>query len=290
MTVDSINTQAATVGASSAAVGLAAGYLFGGKRPNLEQVFAMDKDTFEAAVKEAPADANASVDAIRNARNELADVHNAGVKGVVAAETAKNAVIDKFDVDDALKNKVKEARNTYVNTEVDIDGKFNMDSMRTQYNNAVKGVENAEAKLKASPDDKTLQSALTEAKTNLDNAKKVRDTFLEKTKSQFDALKQARAEVKQAKIAKFTEAAKVDGSAKNALKGVEDAVTKANEDLGKKLAALKENADVKNAFDKIQGMFKKEGAGKTALWAAAILGVLGVVGTYLFANKDKKAA
>jgi len=276
--------SALATGVGLGAVAGGVGYYVGNKRPDLDKVFAMPKDKFEAATKEAAEDLKDDVkkiaagrkvyaDAIEEKRKPLANARKAKVD-LVKSQTPDN--IDELnkkiaDAEDAIKAK-EVGENKLTKTAVDAE----QETARENYRKAEKVVKDAGEN--ATEEQK---NALTDAENKLKEANKKSKEFYNGASEEVTKLRNAKKELANAKRAKVAEAemTKATTDIQEAKKALIDAKTsKLNELTGKQ--------EYKDAFAKIQKLFPKEGGKKIGLIAAGVAAAIGLIGGYIMGNKQ----
>lgn len=297
MSVDAINAaepqRKSPVGAAIGtgvvlgAAGAGTGYLMS-KRPDLEKVFAMPADKFEAATKDAKDEVKTAADTIAEGRNEYAKAGEAERK--ILREKGK-------DVADLIKGQTPENAELATNlqkakSDFDAIGKVKITNhegkeIEVTKDEVIKAVKDARAKLNAA----TTAEAKTGAETELANAKKNAKAFFNHAdvKDKNTALKNARKAMSEAKIAKFeAEAAKEgENAAKTAKTELQNARNSFETVKKTKMTELVGKQEYKDAFAKIQKLFSREHVGKNMGIYGGIAAAVGLIAGYLMGGKKE---
>ncbi len=229
-------------------LGYLGGYLATNKRPDLDKVFAMPNDKFEAATKDAEGEVKTAADTIADARKQVAKVKNDARTAYSQAITIEPLAADAEAVTtfnakkDAYLNKILEKIN---------EGKEESAKV-TDIKNATKA---DVAKAKRALKDSTEATEYREAKVAL---RKAKTTSLRSSE---------------------------DATTKSIVEGFDKAGEKATE----KMNELKGKEEIKQAFEKIQSLFKKEHSAKTAWIAAAAAAAVGLIAGYMLSGKPAEA-
>ncbi len=239
-------------------VGAGAGYLFGGKRPSLEQVFQMEPDKFESHVNGAKDEAKNSADKIKEEINKLNSED-----GEFAPEKAKKDAFDAEVNKQTLKDDASE-------TKALKDAQENYDKKLLEELNKDKKDGEKFAKVSDAPAD--AQKAAKEALKDADETK---------------ALKTAEKNVRTAKEKLVRESA--DENVKKIVKEFDDAVEAAKTKKTEKISNLVKDENMKSAFDKIKKMFPKEGKGKAAAIWGGIAAAVGLIAGLVLSGSKKEA-
>jgi F0F1-type ATP synthase membrane subunit c/vacuolar-type H+-ATPase subunit K len=290
MTIDAVNQQdvqrkrVSPLGAGLAvgAVGAGAGYLWGGGKyvPSLEEVFAQDPDTFTRTMKKA---LNAGADE-KEVFKLLKDINNVtfekNKKEFLAHKHARETLTERiksitdFDNAEQLNKNLQEAETALNNKRV--TAKINGNEVKDySFKQAHKAAEDAAFKFTQALDTKAIeesQAALNEAHENL-------KLFKNESESVFNA-KNA---IYEAQTKKFSELAKVEGSAEQKLaKELAEAESKFTEAQKKVVGELGD--ETKNAFKNIQKSLKEIKWGKVGLWGG-IAAAVGIVSALIINRK-----
>lgn len=269
MSVNAVNSAPAEVqkkkGTSVAAptiglgvVGAGAGYLAGGKRPSLEQVFAMEPDKFESHVKAAEGEVKTEADKIGTEIKNLNDENGEFTPDKAKKEAFDTEVKNQKLADDAVETKaLKEANENY-------DKKL-LEELNKDKKDGEKFAKTADA-----PEDarKTAKEALKES----DEAK---------------AVKTAENNVRSAKEKLVRESA--DDKVKNIVNEFDEAVEAAKTKKKEKITALVGDEKMKAAFEKIKKLFPKEGKGKAAAIWGGIAAAVGLAAGLVLGGNKKQA-
>lgn len=239
-------------------VGAGAGYLAGGKRPSLEEVFKMAPDTFESHVKEAKDEVKTEADKIGEEIKKLNDENGEFVPDKAKKEAFDSQVNGQKLADDAAETKALEKANE------NYDKKL-LEELNKDKKDGEKLAKAADASVEA-------RKAAAEAIKDSDEAK---------------AVKTAEDNVRAAKEKLVRESA--DENVKNVVKEFDEAVQAATENKNKKIAELAGKDDMKNAFAKIKKLFPKEGKGKAALLWGGIAAAVGLVAGLVLGGSKKEA-
>ncbi len=290
MSVDAMNganaqpqTRSVLPGAIAGGVGLGlvgatGGYLLGGKRPTLEQVFKQDPDTFksEAVTKKDAAAAKTLQDAAQEYKNAGANEKNLLKKAngemnkAIAALTVENQ--------DKLKEAIAKAQETLNNKEVKIgDKKYKAEDI-------AKELHKAQAEFAAAKNGTDAVKA--EAAKKLANARVNAQTFNSEVKKEMDAVRDATKALRNARTTEFNKLAENAGSQK----ALKEAATKASENFNNvkssKLSELVGKKEITEAFEKIKGEIPKVGKTKMALIVGGIAAAVGFLGNLLLGNRN----
>ena len=286
--------SAVATGVGLGLAGAAGGYFLGGKRPDLEKVFAMPADKFDPQVKEAAEDLKADVEKIKNARAEYAAAGAAeretlGQKimaragfinneSKVAPENLaelKTKVSETKAALDGKKVKVGDADKTFAELKSEVNAKRKAwIEAKNEYAAAAEGDAKTAAKTK-------LDKALEE----LNKAKEDRKAFYNGAKDEVNNYIKAERDLVKAKVAKY-DAIKGEGEAKSISEAVTEASNKFKEVKKTKLTELTGKQEIKDAFAKIQKLFAKEGKGKAAMIYGGIAAAVGLIAGYIFGSKE----
>ena len=239
-------------------VGAGAGYLAGGKRPGLEEVFKMEPDTFESHIKSAEGDVKTEANKIGEEIKKLND-ENGEYTPEKAKKDAFDAEVNKQTLkDDASETKaLKEANENYDKKLLEELNKDKKDGEKF-------------AKVNDAPAD--AQKAAKEALKESDEAK---------------AVKTAEQNVRTAKEKLVRESA--DDKVKNIVKEFDDAVEAAKTKKTEKISNLVKDENMKSAFDKIKKLFPKEGKGKAAAIWGGIAAAVGLIAGLVLSGSKKEA-
>lgn len=270
----------AGTGIGLGAAGATAGYLWGGKTPSLEEVFAQEPDTFKASMEKAEAK---DADAAKTLKDEMKAINeDADVKAKQTVADAKaNEVKQQIEARTDYDNKA-ELDQAVTDKEAALDAKEveiteNGTTKKIKYNEAKQAVTDAENGVKNlaadAADDvkKAATDKLEAAKNNLANFD-----------NEANALKDAEKNLFEAKKAKF--------DADDATKALRDEASKAADELktAKKglIDKLKDKNNVTEAFGKIKKSLT-EGKGKAAaIWGGIALAVGLIAGAVLGGKKE----
>ena len=239
-------------------VGAGAGYLAGGKRPSLEEVFKMAPDTFESHVKEAKDEVKTEADKIGEEIKKLNDENGEFVPDKAKKEAFDSQVNGQKLADDAAETKALEKANE------------NYDKKLLEELNKDKKDGEKFAKVSDAPAD--AQKAAKEALKDADETK---------------ALKTAEKNVRTAKEKLVRESA--DENVKKIVKEFDDAVEAAKTKKTEKISNLVKDENMKSAFDKIKKMFPKEGKGKAAAIWGGIAAAVGLIAGLVLSGNKKEA-
>ena len=291
MSVDAMNganaqqtqTHSALPGAIAGGVGLGlvgatGGYLLGGKRPTLEQVFKQDPDTFksEAVTKKDAAAAKTLQDAAQEYKNaganekNLLKKANGEMNNAIAALTVENQ--------DKLQEAIAKAQETLNNKEVKIGDK--------KYKAKDIAVELHEAQAEFAAAKNGTDAVKAEAAKKLAKARVNAQTFNSEAKKEMDAVREATKALRNARTTEFNKLAENAGSQK----ALKEAATKASENFNNvkssKLSELVGKKEITEAFEKIKNAIPKEGKTKMALIVGGIAAAVGFLGNLLLGNRN----
>ena len=292
MSVNAINAadpqqkQGSSVGAAiSTGVGLGlvgsgAGYFLGGKRPDLEKVFAMPADKFESATKDLKDAEKEAADKLAAGRKELQDAVEPKYKEF-SAKTHERA--DKISAI-APENAELATNATTAKSELD-EIKVNIGGKDKSLKDVREAVKNARAQVKAATTDEAKNAAKEELKKALDDYNAFSKD--EKAKAAIEKYAKAEHELNTAKVAKYNADA-AEGKPYNALEKEISGIRKEYKDaFDTKMNALKENKDYQEAFGKIKKLFPKEGKGKAAMIYGGIAAAVGLIAGYILGNNKE---
>ena len=239
-------------------IGAGAGYLAGGKRPTLDEVFAMEPDRFESIVKDAKDDVKKEADKIKEEIDMLNSKDEEFVPDKAKKEAFENEVNKQKLADDAAETKALNTANE------------NYDKKLLEELNKGKKDEEKFAKTADAPDD--ARNAAKEALKDSEEAK---------------AVKTAENNVFSAKERLVRESA--DENIKKVVIEFDDAVKTAAEKKKSKITELAGDEEMKNAFAKIKKLFPKEGKGRAALLWGGIAAAVGLVAGLVLGGSKKEA-
>lgn len=300
MSVDAINAaepqRKSPVGAAIGtgvvlgAAGAGTGYLMS-KRPDLEKVFAMPADKFEAATKDAKDEVKTAADTIAEGRNEYAKAGETeratlGSKIMKRAEFINNEEKVKPDNLDALKNKVAEEKGKLDAKKVKVD---DADKSYQELTNEVKTKRAEWIKAKKALAGAAEGDAKTEAQTKLNDAKKALDKAIENRKTfkaEVGNYIKAERDLSKARIEKFN-SIKGEGEAKALSDALTEASNKFQEVKKTKMTELVGKQEYKDAFAKIQKLFSREHVGKNMGIYGGIAAAVGLIAGYLMGGKKE---
>ena len=275
--------SALATGLGLGAVGGTAGYIWGGKTPSLEEVFAQDADTFEASMKKAEEKDSASAKTLRDEMQKIDD--NADVKAKkTAADTKANEVKAAIEGRTDYENKatldqaVTDKKTALDTKEVEVPKADGTEGTRKiKYTEAKSEFEAAENEVKNLAAD-AAEDVKTAAKNKLEAAKA--------NLAQFDAEANA---LKEAENAVF-DAKKVKFEADEATKTLREAASKASDELATArkgvIDKLKDNNAVTEAFGKIRKALT-EGKGKAAAIYGGIALAVGLLAGAMLGGKKE---
>ena len=290
MSVDAMNganaqpqTRSVLPGAIAGGVGLGlvgatGGYLLGGKRPTLEQVFKQDPDTFksEAVTKKDAAAAKTLQDAAQEYKNAGANEKNLLRK----ANGKMNNAIATLTVEnqDKLQEAIAQAQETLNNKEVKIgDKKYKAKDIAVE-------LHKAQAEFAAAKNGTDAVKA--EAAKKLAKARVNAQTFNSEVKKEMNAVREATKALRNARTTEFNKLAENAGSQK----ALKEAATKASENFNNvkssKLSELVGKKEITEAFEKIKNAIPKEGKTKMALIVGGIAAAVGFLGNLLLGNRN----
>lgn len=289
MSVDAINQQHASSyapaiagGLTAGAIGTTAGYFWGGKRPTLEEVFAQDADTFKSSMQKAESKDAASAQVLKDEMNRITTDANVSAKQTDYTRAKTNMDLNIANIADyenkaELETNYNTAKNALNTKEVEIDNGSGS-TVKKDFNTVKNAHGQAKAEYEAAADaDKAAKKEV------LDKAQKELDLF----KSESEAFKNAEKAIADAKLKKFEELAKTEGSAEKELKA---AFTTAESELNTAkqtfIDGLKDNTAVKDAFKKIKGALI-EGRGKAMMIWGGIALAAGAIGGLLMGGKKE---
>lgn len=271
--------SALATGVGLGAVAGGVGYYVGNKRPDLDKVFAMPKDKFEAATKEAGEDLKTDVEKIAAGRKEFKDVCVDGTKAVNEEAKKLNSLARSASVEDTtLAENVEKYEKELKGKSVEITnaaGEKETVKMETVINN--------------------VNKAKKELADAAENEKAAKQTALNNAMEDYKAFKKHE-EIKEIRK-NLREAQRALGKAQwqaieadEAAKGLKDSIsklqTKNTEARTSKLSDLTSKQEYKDAFAKIQKLFPKEGGKKIGLIAAGVAAAIGLIGGYIMGNKQ----
>ena len=292
MSVNAINAadpqqkQGSSVGAAiSTGVGLGlvgsgAGYFLGGKRPDLEKVFAMPADKFESATKDLKDAEKEAADKLAAGRKELQDAVESKYKEFSAKTHERAAKISAIAPENA------ELATNATTAESELNAiKVNIGGEEKSLKDVRDAVKNARAQVKAATTDEAKNAAKEELKKALDDYNAFSKD--EKAKAAIEKYAKAEHELNTAKVAKYNADA-AEGKPYNALEKEISEIRKGYKDaFDTKMNALKENKDYQEAFGKINKLFPKEGKGKAAMIYGSIAAAIGLVAGYFLGNSKE---
>ena len=238
-------------------VGAGAGYLVGGKRPTLEQILAMEPDTFEKSVKDAKDNVKTEAYKVKAEIDKLNDADSEFVTDKTKKEAFDAEVNKQALADDAAESKALKTANE------------NYDAKLLEELNKDKAEGEKFAKVADAPAD--AQNAAKEALKESDEAR---------------ALKTAENNVRVAKEKMVRES--TDDSVKNIVNEFDDAVEAAKTKKNEKIASLVQDVQMKASLEKIKKLFPKEGKGKAALMWGGIAAAVGLVAGLVLGGNNKK--
>jgi chromosome segregation ATPase len=294
MSVDAINAanpqqkQGSPVGAAvGAGVGLglagaAGGYFLGGKRPDLEKVFAMPADKFESATKDLKDAEKEAAEKLAAGRKELEDAVKPKIDEFKTKTSERARKIAGITPEKAeLITNAEKANNDLTAKKVNIGEKEkDLTTVREELKEAKKGVKNL-----AKDADEATKNA---AKERLTKAEAYYKAFKEGAKAELEAYVKAERELNTARVTKYQAEAAKDGTAEKALN---EAIAKIRneykEAFNTKMNALKDNKEYQDAFGKIKKLFPKEGRGKAAMIYGGIAAAVGLVAGYIMGNSKQ---
>lgn len=292
MSVDAINganaqqtqTHSALPGAIAGGVGLGlvgatGGYLLGGKRPTLEQVFKQDPDTFKSeAVTKKDAEAAKTLqdaaqeykDAGANEKNALRDA-NKKMNDAIGAITVEKKQGE-------LQKAIVKAKEALDNKEVKIGDK------NYKAKDIANELKEAQANFVAAKNG--TDTAKADAVKKLAEARVNAQTFNSEAKKEMDAVREAKKALRTARTTEFNKLAENAGSQK----ALKEAATKASENFNNvkssKLSELVGKKEITEAFEKIKNAIPKEGKTKMALIVGGIAAAVGFLGNLLLGNRN----
>lgn len=293
MSVNAINAanpqqkQGSSVGAAISTgvglgvVGAGAGYFLGGKRPDLEKVFAMPADKFESATKDLKDAEKEAAEKLAAGRKELEDAVKPKIDEFKTKTSERKAIIEKIDPENAkLIQNLEKANNDLTAKTVDIGGKDkDLNTVREELKEAKKGIKNL-----AKDADEATKNA---AKERLTKAEADYKAFKEGAKAELEAYVKAERELNTARVTKY-QAEAAEGKPYNALEKEISEIRKGyKEAFNTKMNALKDNKEYQDAFGKIKKLFPKEGKGKAAMIYGGIAAAVGLVAGYIMGNSKQ---
>ncbi len=290
MSVDAVNganaqpqTRSALPGAIASGVGLGlvgatGGYLLGGKRQTLEELFKQDPDTFksEAVTKKDAEAAKKLQDAVQEYNNTGANEKNL----LRNANQKMNSAIKTLTVDnqEELKKAIDEAQEALNNKEVKIGDKT--------YKAKDIAHELHEAQKKFATAINGTDAAKTEAIAELAKARVKAQEFNNEVKEEMKAVRKAKKALKTAQTTEFNKLAENAGHQKT----LKEAATSASENFNKvktsKLSALVSKKEITEAFEKVKGEIPKVGKTKMALIVGGIAAAVGFLGNLLLGSRN----
>lgn len=314
-------TAGSTLGLGAAGVGSA--YLWGGKRPSLEEVFKMEPDTFDAKVKDTEGEVKEAADKIKAEITKLNEGEYAVDPG---AKTAFDEAVERFSLaDDALEVKAVTDAETAYNTQL-AEKSTDADVIK-KADDALKDTPEAKALRTAEENyNKKLLEELNNGRTDADKLTEISQagedellkaknaiansdemTKLKAAQNAYEPIlnkeidKVATEALKDSPQAKaLTEAQEALRSAKEAglrsddaqkavVKAYDDAVKAAGEKKSTKIGELVNNEEFKSAFGKVKKLFH-EGQGKAALLWGCIAAAAGLILGLVLSSSGKKEA
>ena len=288
--------SALATGVGLGAVAGGVGYYVGNKRPDLDKVFAMPQDKFEAATKEAAEDLKADIEKIAAGRKEYAEAgaehHNTLNKKIMErAEMIKDDAKVAPDNLNALKDEVGKTKVALGAKQLKLseEGKelsilSNVKEKRAEWikakNELAAITEDGETKTNA-------QTKLNKALEELNKAKEDRKAYYNDAKAEFDNYVKAERDLVKAKDAKYDALKANEGEAKTLSEAIEKAKADLKEARTSKLNELTDKQQYKDAFAKIKKLFPKEGGKKIGLIAAGIAAAVGLIAGYAMGNNKQ---
>lgn len=259
-------------GLGMGALGAGAAYMWGGKTPSLEEVFAQAPDKFTSSYEAMKQKGETEANTVKTEYEALQTDLKPKADEVAAKQAAVNEAIEnvaEFDNKDTLNQAVTEAE-----TKLGVEKKVKIGDaeVSVKYTDAKAELKNAEEALANAAkgvDKAPLEQAVTDAKTKV---------------GAFDAEVKALDEAK----AKRFEAKKVKFDADEATKALREELTSATEALNtaktEAIGKLKDKTELTGAFGKVKKALL-EGRGKAmAIWGGAAL-VAGLILGKLFGGK-----
>ena len=225
---------------SLGSVGALAGYFIGNRRPNLEQVFAMEPDKFERVTQNVDENLRNDLNIIEEGRKEIFDIKPENAQAF----------------EDLLKNQKIPA---------DSAEALALETARTNYDNAVLNKINEGKDVKITEIKKAAEEEIQKAKDAIKHSDEAR------------ALRIATDNEKLAKIKMLELSGTTDESIKNIISEYNESLLKARESQFNKFKELIQQDKYKNAFKKIKKLFPKEGGKQMALATGCIAAVIGMV-------------
>ena len=270
-------------GVVTGAAGAGAGYMWGGKTPSLEEVFAQDHDAFtstkEAIKGKDAADVKKVDDAHADIQTKVKKERDALEKAQDEVKRLTNEIKDYADKDN-LDNKVNEAKKALNEKKVTakIDEKEVENYTYEQAKQAKEDKQNAFNAITEEGEKKTgAQKALNEAEENL-----------KLFEAEENAFKDAEKAVNDAKAARFEELVNAAKDDKDPYKAAKNTLTEAEGKLKTATDTAIGNLadDVKAAFNKVKGALT-EGKGKAAMWWGLGAAAVGLILGYIFGGKKE---
>lgn len=265
-------------------VGAGAGYFLGGKRPNLEKVFAMPADKFESVTQELNDAEKDAANKLAAGRKELQDAVKPKEDEFKTKTSERAGKIEAIAPEKAeLTNNLTDAKAKLYAKTVKIgeeEKEKSLKDVRDELKEAKKGVKN----LAKDADEATTKAA----KDRLTKAEADYKAFKEGAKAEMEAYVKAQRELNTAKVTKYQAEAAKEGTTEKALNEKIAQIRKEyKEAFNTKMNALKENKEYQDAFGKIKKLFPKEGKGKAAMIYGSIAAAVGLIAGYIMGNSKE---
>ena len=266
-------------------LGLAgAGYMWGGKTPSLEEVFAQEPDTFKASMDRAAENDSAAAQILRDEMKAIEEDATVKPKKEIAEgkiNEVKTAIESRTDYENKaeLDKAVNEKQKALNNKEIDVVDPNNSENTRKlKYNQAKAELEAAQNKVNGLAEN-AAEDVKNAAQTELETAK----ANIAKFDNEVNELKQAKDAVFEAKSAKF--------EADDATKVLREEASNAVEELTNARKGLIDKLTDKNTVTDAFGKIKKaltEGKWTkgAALWGG-IAAAVGLIAGYMLCGSKK---
>jgi hypothetical protein len=275
------------------AAGVGAGYLFGGKRPSLEELIKnSEKDTFtRTAVTELDADAAGKLAA---AKAEYQAAGTDELKTLRQKNKAVTRLVEQAAVENSaeLETNITNAQTKLAEKEVTIgDKQYKLADIKAETQKANADLKTAKANLAAAGDNATdeMKTAVTNAEEAVTKAKNNAKAFKDGAKEELENVTKARKALYDARVASFENLAANDGAHKTAKTAATEAEQAFSTIKGNKLKTILENEENVNAYKKVAKAFEKVGQKKAALIYGGIAAAVGVIAGAILGGGKKEA-
>lgn len=265
----------ALFGASSAVVGLGAGYIFAPRKYSLKRLLTKDSDTFERTFsKEVMKDASSSEKASLNHLKTASDEYRTSGREILNEEIKPNVIQWK-----AMRD------NVAVGAEFSSD----LNAKKLDLQNAMKknafidlrnSLKNLQEKASANPNDTVINQELKEASRKFSEAQKAMEIPINEYKKSLTSFKNARENA----IKDIPDKGK---SIAEQFSKVEAALKKRTNHMYKKLAEIASKDGIKNDYKAVKKFIPKART-YSAIMGGIILGIIGVLAGVFISNLQKK--